>query len=87
MAQGVLCTPAEQVDKVARRLCIGPGNGHSHTDTCIFLHGFGDTAAGWYSAGPPTPIRSSAGLMGGGSIVLGTAAPNCAICAAHRASV
>jgi predicted esterase len=44
-----LCKPSQVVDKPSKLIVLGPGEGHAHSATVIMLHGFGDTAAGWYS--------------------------------------
>lgn len=46
MAEEALCTPEERVNKEAKLVIVGPGEGHQHTATVLVLHGFGDTAAG-----------------------------------------
>ena len=44
-----LCMPTQVVDKPSKLIVLGPGEGHAHSATVLMLHGFGDTAAGWYS--------------------------------------
>eukprot|EP01062_Namystynia_karyoxenos_P073356 TRINITY_DN70158_c0_g1_i1.p1 TRINITY_DN70158_c0_g1~~TRINITY_DN70158_c0_g1_i1.p1 ORF type:complete len:261 (+),score=73.42 TRINITY_DN70158_c0_g1_i1:73-783(+) len=47
-AAGALCEPTHSVDRSTRRVHLGPGAGHEHTASVLLLHGFGDTAAGWF---------------------------------------
>ena len=43
-----LCTPMRTVDRATRLITLGPGEGgHKHTASVVFMHGFGDNAAGW----------------------------------------
>ena len=44
MGGGALPVPAREVDKKARRIVLGPGEGHEHTASIVFLHGYGDSA-------------------------------------------
>eukprot|EP00446_Apocalathium_sp_SHHI-4_P040471 CAMPEP_0177345256 /NCGR_PEP_ID=MMETSP0368-20130122/28549_1 /TAXON_ID=447022 ORGANISM="Scrippsiella hangoei-like, Strain SHHI-4" /NCGR_SAMPLE_ID=MMETSP0368 /ASSEMBLY_ACC=CAM_ASM_000363 /LENGTH=245 /DNA_ID=CAMNT_0018806817 /DNA_START=1 /DNA_END=738 /DNA_ORIENTATION=- len=43
-----LCEPAHQVDKAQKLIHVGPAKGRQHTATVLMLHGFGDSAAGWF---------------------------------------
>lgn len=42
------CRPAHQVDKAIKLIRLGPGEGHKQTASVLLLHGFGDTAGGWF---------------------------------------
>lgn len=42
------CKPARKVDKTKKLIELGPGEGHQHTASVLVLHGFGDSAAGWF---------------------------------------
>lgn len=47
MAETV-CEPQHVVDRATKLIQVGPGKGHQHTASVIFIHGFGDNAAGWF---------------------------------------
>eukprot|EP00755_Sulcionema_specki_P013062 Sspe_Gene.53005::Locus_29335_Transcript_1_1_Confidence_1.000_Length_1435::g.53005::m.53005/K06128/LYPLA1; lysophospholipase I len=65
--------PQHYADKKTRMLIVGPEEGREATGSVIFLHGYGDTAAGWADAAfwwaerlphlrfvlPTAPIRTS----------------------------